>query len=252
LIDPSLYTRPVALDRKLHQTARYKPAGVRFDRTAGLNALFVTMVEFVDASRDYPIVFIDGGTGTDGQREVAPIAVLGLNKGENLMLRSDGGWDAQYVPAVLRAYPWGLARTEDDQLLMVIDEDARALGPTDSGGEPLFDEVGEPTPALEERRQFLEQLETEVHRTRLLGRRLLELELLQSKRFDATLPDGSKLSVDGFLALDEERFAALPESTVVELFKSGLLGALYAHQFSLGTFPLLLQRRLSRLTSGAA
>ena len=35
------------------------------------------------------------------------MAVLGLAKGENLMLRPDGGWAAQYVPAVMRAYPLG-------------------------------------------------------------------------------------------------------------------------------------------------
>jgi SapC len=252
LIDPSLFAEPVPLDRKLHQDARLKPSGLRFDRTAGMNAIFVTMVEFVDVSREYPIVFVDAGTGPEGQREVAPMAVLGLAKGENLMLRADGTWQAQYVPAVLRAYPFGLASTEDNQYMIVIDAKADALGDAGTQGERLFDDAGEPTPQLEERRQFLERLEGEVQRTRMLGRRLLDLGLLQSKRFDATLPDGSKVTVDGFLALDEERFEALPEATLIELFKSGVMGTVYAHHFSLGTFPLLLQRRLARLTTGAA
>lgn len=246
MIDPSLFAEPVALDRKLHLTARIKPSGPRFDRTAGMNALFVTMAEFVDASREYPIVFVEAGTSPDGQRDVAPMAVLGLAKGENLMLRADGGWDALYVPAVLRAYPFGLVGTGNDQLVMVVDAKAQALGDSETQGERLFDDAGEPTPQLVERREFLERLESEVQRTRLLGRRLLELNLLRSKRFDATLPDGTKITVDGFLALDEERFEALPDATMVELFKSGVMGMIYAHHFSLGTFPLLLQRRFTR------
>jgi SapC len=245
MIDPTLFAAPTAIDRVQHRSQRLKPQGVRFDRTAGMNALFIAAVEFIDASRDYPIVFIEAGQGDDGQREVAPVAVLGLQQGENLVLGSDGSWAARYVPALLRGYPFGMARAgAQGSYVVVIDERADALSATE--GEPLFDDKGEPTPMLEERRKFLEQLETEAQRTRLFGRSLLELDLLQPMRFDATLPDGRALTVDGFLTVDEKRLAALPVDKLAPLHQNGILALIFAHQFSLPLMRGLVERRVAR------
>jgi hypothetical protein len=209
-----------------------------------MNALFIAAVEFIDAARDYPIVFIEAGKGEDGQREVAPVAVLGLTQGENLMLGSDGAWAARYVPALLRGYPFGLARAGDNNYVVVIDDKADAL--TTGDGQALFDEQGQPTPMLDERRKFLEQLEAEAQRTRLFGRSLLELELLQPMRFDATLPDGRNLTVDGFLTLDDKRFAELPADKLMQLHKNGVLALIHAHQGSLQLMRGLVERRVAR------
>lgn len=244
MIDPNLFKDPQPLDRTQHRGQRLKARGTRFDRTAGMNAIFLTAIEFIDAARDYPIVFIEAGKGGDGKREVAPMAVLGLAQGENLMLEPDGSWGARYVPALLQGYPFGLARSEGDSYLVVVDAKAEALDPAE--GELLFDDQGKPTPMLEERRKLLEQIEREAERTRLFGRALIEMELLQPMRFDATLPDGNKLSVDGFLAMDEKKFGALPPHKLAELHKSGMLAMLYAHQFSLRNMRLLVEKRLAR------
>lgn len=244
MIDPVLFGAPVALDRVQHRAQRLHTPNVRFDRTAGMNSLFLAAVEFIDASRDYPIVFIEAGQGDDGQREVAPVAVLGLTQGENLMLNDDGSWAARYVPALLRGYPIGLARTDAQNYVVVIDAKAQALSASD--GELLFNDTGEPTPMLEERRKFVEQLENEAQRTRLLGRSLLELELLQPMRFEATLPDGQQLSVDGFLTVDEKRFSELADDKLMQLHKNGVLALVHAHQFSLGLMRALVERRVAR------
>ena len=244
MIDPILFKQAEALDRVKHRNQRVKPSGIRHDRTAGMNALFITAVEFGDVCRDYPIVFVEAGQSTEGQREVAPMAVLGLQQGENLMLGADGTWAARYTPAMLRAYPLGLAQVGADNYAVCIDAQADAL--SDSVGERLFNEAGEPTAYLEGQRKFVEEIEREAQRTRLLGRRLLELELLRSMRFDATLPDGQTLAVEGFLAIDEEKLAALPDATVVDLHKTGVLSLIHAHQISLGLMRVLVERRLAQ------
>jgi hypothetical protein len=245
MIDPTLFAAPLALDRVQHRAQRLKPQGVRFDRTAGMNALFVAAVEFIDAARDYPIVFIEAGQAEDGKREVAPVAVLGLAPGENLMLGDDGAWAARYVPALLRGYPFGLARAgTQSNYVVVVDGQADAL--SDSDGERLFDDEGAPTPMLEERRKFVEQLEAEAQRTRLLGRNLLELELLQPMRFDATLPDGRSLTVDGFLTVDEKKFGELPADKLLSLHKNGILALIHAHLASLQLMRGLVERRVAR------
>ena len=244
MIDPTLFADPQALDRVQHRTLCLKPSATRYDRTAGMNALFITAVEFGDVCREYPIVFVDAGKGDDGQREVAPMAVLGLEPGENLMLGADGGWAARYTPALLRGYPLGLARIDDNSYTLYFDSKADAMSPDE--GERLFDDAGQPTPWLAERLRFLEEIEREVQRTRQFGRRLLELELLRPMRFDATTPDGGTLSVDGFLALDEEKLAALTAATVYDLHRSGVLSLIHAHQISLGLMRALVERRVAR------
>lgn len=249
MIDATLFASPVPLDRVQHRGKRLKAHGPRFDRTAAMNALFVTAVEFIDAARDYPIVFVEAGQGADGKRDVAPMAVLGLTQGENLMLQADGSWAARYVPALLRGYPLGLARAEEGRYVVVIDGAADAL--SDDAGDPLFDAAGQPTPQLEERRKFLEQIEAEAERTRLFGRALIELELLQPMRFEATLPDGQKLTVDGFLAVDEARLQALPVERLQALHANGVLAMIYAHRFSLGLMRALVERRAARAPATA-
>ena len=246
MIDPNLFSDPQALDRVQHRTVRLDAGRVRFDRTAGMNALFITAVEFGDICREYPIVFVDAGKGPDGEPEVAPMAVLGLKLGENLMLGADGTWGARYVPAILRAYPLAVVPVDATSYAVCIDAKADLAAET---GERLFDDAGEPTAFLTERRGFVEEIEREAQRTRLLGRRLIELELLRSMRFDATLPDGNQLTVDGFLALDDQKLAALPDATVVELHRTGVLGLINAHQISLGLMRALVERRLASVTT---
>jgi hypothetical protein len=244
MIDPTLFAEPQALDRVQHRKLRLKANVTHHDRTAGMNALFITAVEFGDVCREYPIVFVDAGTTADGQRDVAPMAVLGLAQGENLMLGADGAWAARYTPALLRGYPLGVAPLQGQNYAVCVD--AKGGGLSAEAGERLFDDGGAPTPFLEERRQFVEEIEREAQRTRLFGRRLLELELLRAMRFDATLPDGDKISVDGFLAIDEEKLTALPEATVFDLHRSGVLSLIHAHQISLGLMRALVERRLAR------
>lgn len=243
MIDPILFLEPQALDRVQHRQMRLKPSATRYDRTAEMNALFITAVEFGDVCREYPIVFVEAGQ-QNGQRDVAPMAVLGLEQGENLMLGADGSWAARYTPAILRGYPMGLARVDDSNYALCVDAKSGALSADE--GERLFTDEGDPTPFLDEHRKFVEQIEAEAERTRLVGRRLVELDLLRSMRFDATLPDGKQITVDGFLALDEEKFAALPQATVLELHRNGLLALIHAHQISLGLMRALVERRLAR------
>ena len=244
MIDPNLFAEPVALDREKHRGLRVRSGGPDFARTAAMNALFITAVEFGDVCKDYAIVFVGAGTNPDGKADVAPMAVLGLAPGENLMLQADGSWAAHYVPAMLRAYPLGLARVDDKSYTLCIDAQSTLL--SSDQGQALFTIDGQPSPFLDESRRFLEQLEAEVQRTRLLCQRLLELELLQNMRFDATLPDGSKVSAEGFFAIDEKKLAELPDATVVELHRNGMLGLVHAQQISMSHMRRLVERRVER------
>jgi len=250
LINPQLHKRPVALDREKHRHLKLRADASNLLATAGLNSFFLTAAEFVDACREYPILFLSAGVDAEGREQVAPVAVFGVSPGENLFLRADGRWDAHYVPAMLRAYPFTMARIDAEQYAVCLDEGWDGLSQDE--GRPLFDEQGQPTPMLTEVRKFIEQIELETERTRLAGQRLMELKLLQPKRFDATLPDGTPLGIDGFLAADEERMASLSDAEALEVQRSGLLALLHAHQISMGNMRRLIERKAATMTDGAA
>lgn len=247
MIDSNLHKTPVALDREQHRKLRLTATAPAYARTAGLNALFVTAAEFRDVCREYAIVFVRAGTNPQTQQpEIAPMAVLGLAQGENLMLE-DGGqrWGASYVPAVLRAYPFGLAQVDTDRYAVCFDSSFEGLS-SEGEGRALFEADGKPTSFLTETQKFVESIETETQRTRHFCQRLLQLGLLNGMRFDATLPEGHKITVDGFLAVDDKKLSELPDATVVELHRNGLLGLIHAHQISLGHMRRLVERRLAR------
>ena len=244
MINPELHKQPAGLDREKHRHWKLRADRSNLRATAGLNSFFLTTAEFGDACREYPILFLQAAAGADGKPQVAPVAVFGVTPGENLFLGEGNDWAADYVPAMLRAYPFTMARVGVDQFAMVIDEGWEGFSTEE--GRPLFDDQGEPTPLLLDLRKFVEQIEVEIERTRLAGIRLLELQLLLPKRFDATLADGETIVVDGFLAVDEERLAKLSDAEALELQRSGLLGLLHAHLISLGNMRRLLDRRTRR------
>ena len=248
MIHHGLHRDPVPLDREQHRALRIdRAAQSNFSPMSGLNAYFLNAVEFADACREYPIVFIPAGKPEPGKKpEVAPVAVFGLAQGENLVL--DGNrWVADYIPAQLRAYPFALARIDAQQYTVVVDRSWHGLSEgTDGPGTALFEADGRPSSYLQEMQKYLETLELELRRTQQFCARLVELDLVQEMRFDATLPDGNKLRVDGFLSVDDNKLKALPDAVVLELFRNGMLALVNLQQASLGHMRRLVDRRIGR------
>jgi len=250
VINPELHKKPMALDRVAHKDLRIQREMSALEGSANkLNAFFITAAEFSDACKEYPIFFLRAGKDPEGRELCAPVTVFGMLKGENLFLRH-GRWNARYVPALLRCYPFAMAPTPDQQFVVCFDE----ANPVFSyeKGERLFQENGEPTPYLEDVRKFVEKVEVEVDRTKVAGRMLMEKKLLIDKRFDATLPDGKPMSVDGFMAVDEERLQNLTDEEILELQKSGLLALLHFHMCSMGNMGFLLQTHAEVAAASAA
>jgi hypothetical protein len=249
MINPELHKKPVVLDREKHRQLKLRMSPNPVQAAAGLNAFFVTAPEFGDVCKEYPLLFLRAGNDAQGRPQAAPVAVFGLSPGENLFMHQ-GAWQGRYTPAMLRVYPFAMARVDDRQHVLCIDEHWHGFSTTE--GQPLFEADGTSTPYLTELHKFVEQIEADVERTRLCVQRYLELDLLRDKRFDATLPDGTPLSVDGFMAVDEEKLAALGDADLLQLQRSGLLGLLHAHMISLSNMGALVTRRLQAQAAAAA
>ena len=245
MIVTNLHKEPIALDTVLHRDLRLKNELNAIPRLAPFTSFMVSVSEFADAALSFPILFVRAAPDALGKDTVAPVAVFGMKPGENLFVTTDGKWDAGYVPAMLRAYPFTMARIEgSDRWAIVFDNTWEGMSRTE--GVPLFNEQGEATELLNGIHKFVQDLETDLERTRQACAALLEMKLLKPMRFDATLASGESLSVDGFMTVDEEALAKLPDAQIAQMYRNGLLGLLQIHMLSLNNMRRLLDRRLAQ------
>ena len=240
----AFYKTPALLDRTRHAGKRLLPLDASV--AAGVNVLFCTFGEFVEAGKEYPIVFVNGGGTENGGPKLTPVLLLGLSEGENLFVEG-GEWVGRYVPAGVRCYPLGLTRVaradgNGNELSVVIDESYPGLvdGPE---GELLLQANGEPTEALNNAVKLLEAFDGEAQRTPMFCEKLRELDLLKGMRAEGTLVDGETFGIEGFLVVDEEKLRALTDAQVLELHRNGVLPLIYAHLGSLTCLQRLTDRK---------
>jgi SapC len=238
--NPPMYGELAPLDREAHKNLKLDTAKAVVGQVADQNSVFLAAVEFADACREYPIVFVRAGEGADGKPQIAPLAVLGLKPGSNLFIDGDK-WTGNYVPAYVRRYPFAMARLDGNANTLAVCIDSKWAGFNEATGEALFKD-GEPTEFLQNARAFLENFEQEAERTRLICNLLVELDLLQDMRFEATLPGGEKLDVEGFLAVDEKKYSELPDDKVLQLHRNGLIALIEMHRLSMTNMNRLAAR----------
>lgn len=229
---PLFYRDPQPLSSTAHAAWRLKDGDVAF----AAEAAFVPLVigELAAAARCYPVVF----AGEDAQ----PIAVLGLER-RNLFVE-DGRWapDA-YVPAYVRRHPFGFMATVDpDGFALAIDGRSDRLTREGGEGAPLF-ENGAPSAVTRQALAFCNAFQAEAVATRDFADALRAQDLLIDRRADATLPDGRRMGLDGFQIVDAQKFAALPDTAVLDWHAKGWLALANAHLTSLERFAALLDRQ---------
>jgi len=229
--NPPMYGELAPLDREAHKNLKLDTAKAVVSCVADQNSVFLAAIEFGDACKEFPIVFVRAGEGAEGKQQVAPLAVLGLKPGSNLFVEGDK-WTANYVPAYVRRYPFAMARLDGNANNLAVCYDSKWVGFNEETGEALFSN-GEPTEFLLNARSFLENFEQEAERTRLICNLLVELDLLQEMRFEATLPGGEKIDVEGFLAVDEKKYSELPDDKVLQLHRNGLIALIEMHRLSM-------------------
>ena len=124
------------------------------------HAIPLTVDEFVQAQRSFPIVFSSGDNPL-------PLALMGLNEGVNTFVDDKGKvTEPVYLPAYVRRYPFMLARLQQDstELSLMFDPTSDAVGEFDEG-ELLFDDAGQPSEATKRILEFCEHFEQAAQRT---------------------------------------------------------------------------------------
>ena len=228
------YKNPVPLNKKDHKDKKISAEGRTFSFAANTNSVILAGVEFSEAAKEYPIVFAQAG------EHVVPVALLGLRNEENLYVNDAGGWDARYIPAFVRRYPFVLAETgESGQRAVCIDE--AYPGFSDETGEPLFKD-DETTPILQQALDFLEEYQKQYVRTEAFVARLRENDLLMALNAKVDMVDGQQFGLSGLLAVDERKLLQLGDEQALALFRSGELSWIYCHLMSMGCMGQLVER----------
>lgn len=234
---PQFYKTVVPLNVERHgQLHIDAAAGYGFAREA--TSVFLTAVEFNRAALEYPIVFLEEGENLN------PVALLGIPGGENQFVREDGTWEADYIPAYVRRYPFIPATMgANTELTICIDEGAAIL--SRESGQPLFEE-GRNTVFLNNCITLLQDYQAHVNRTAEFSSSLKSLNLLKPMKADLK-NDGAGATIKGFLVVDKVRLKALRPKQLSSLVKKDEMDLIYAHLLSLANF-----RKLASVLQGRA
>ncbi|MEM1194857.1 MAG: SapC family protein [Pseudomonadota bacterium] len=207
---------------------------------AETHAIPLTVDEFVDAQRNYPIVF------TAGENPL-PIALFGLNEGVNTFIGDDGKMVADvYVPAYIRRYPFILAKLQQgsDDMSLCFDPTAGVIA-KQKNGQSLFTEAGEPTDYTKGVLDFCQKFEESGQRTRAFLEELKKLDILMDGEIAITRSDApdKPFVYRGFRMVDENKLRELPVETLEALNKNGMIMLIHAHLFSMNLMRRLFERQ---------
>lgn len=168
------------------------------------------------------------------------LALTGLEHGRNLFVDTDGHWTGNYLPAVLRTWPFRLLTEYDDEGARPVAVHQPALSL--SKGESLFDDQGKEMPWLQAVLQELVALDAAAATTSDIVASLDAAGVLHERTLQVILPGGRQMELTGFLSVDEAKLNALDEVQAGELHRKGALALAYLHLLSLRRFRPLMER----------
>jgi SapC len=227
---PLFYKDLVPLNSNEHGSWKTKPLTTA-SFMEGQHAIPLTVEEFVQASRHYPIIFSDSEVPV-------PLALMGLNEGVNTFMDDDGQFNTPvYIPAYIRRYPYMLARLQQDkeELSLCFDPTAGALGEfkEDKETNALFEDA-KPTEHTQQILKFCENFEEAGARTQAFMDELVKSGLLMDGEVSIQQENVEKPFVyRGFKMINEEKLRELRGDELRKMNQSGMLPLIHAHLFSL-------------------
>lgn len=211
-------------------------ANNKYGFSRNVNSVPLMAVEFPEAADEYAIVFAANG------EDVVPLVILGARAQENLYLGADDQWQAKYIPAFVRRYPFVFSTSDDGQTFtMCVDEAFPGLNYL-GRGQALFTSEGKPSAYTEGVLKFLQEYRNQFLRTQAFCRKLKQLDLFEPMQAQFTLGSGEKMSLTGFMMVDRKKLKALSGDALLDLAQTDELELLYLHIHSMRNFSRLKDR----------
>jgi len=208
-----------------------------------INQVLIFPTEFDDIQREYPIFLRKDANG-----EYQAVALLGLDRDENLFL-DESGWQARYVPAVQQRGPFSIALQDrpgaEPEPMIHIDLDHPRVSRTE--GEPLFLPAGGNTPYLQHVARVLGAIYDGLEVSKPLFGALEELSLIEPVAVEIKLSDREAYDLPDVFTIAHDRLANLQGADLERLHQSGLLRAAYAVISSMGNVARLIELKNRKL-----
>jgi SapC len=209
-----------------------------------VNSVPLMAVEFPHAATEYAIVFAGDG------EKLMPAVILGVRDTENLFVSKKNVWDARYIPAFVRRYPFVFSASPDGKRLILCLDEAFAGLRHDGSGQRLFGDDGKPTEYVDNILKFLQEFQTQFVRTQAFCANLRDLDILEPMQAQVELGSGEKFALGGFMAVNRSKLKALSGDTLAKLAQTDELELLYLHLQSMRNFTGL-KDRLATSESGS-
>lgn len=199
--------------------------------------------EFVDVQREYPIFFRkDPQTG-----EYQSVALLGLEKGENLFL--DGtDWNASYIPAIMARGPFMIGFQEQEvdgelrkEAVIHVDLDNPRVSETE--GEPAFLPHGGNSPYLERVGSVLRRIYDGMEANKQMFAAFEAMKLIEPMRVEFMLSETEQYAATHYYTVNQQKLAQLNGDSLEKLNKAGFLMCAFTVILSLGNVPKLIDMK---------
>ena len=225
------------LHREAHRLLKFNRTERDMNWVRGLITVNLAASEMPSAALAFPCVMTHSESG--GRL----LAITGLEQGRNLFVDDKGHWTSEYLPAVLRTWPFRLLDQEDAEGSRPIAVQREALSVTD--GDALFDDQGQEMPWLQGVMKELVALDAAEATTNAMVNALHAAGVLTERAVQAVLPNGRQMELTGFLSVDEHKLHALEDKVLADLHRQGALAMAYLHLLSLRKFKMLMDMAAS-------
>ena len=204
-----------------------------FNFVANTHIASIMVHEFSRASSIYPIVFLEDKE----QDQFRPVVLVGLEEGENLFVH-DNKWNASYVPAIVRRYPFALAQTgEEGRYTVCIDEKSEFVN--EEEGQALFGKDGEAGEVIERVKKYLTELQQMEQFTNEFCDYMKANNMFTPLNMKVRVGNEVK-NINGAYVINEERFNSLSDEKFLEFRERKYIPVTYAHLSSLAQIERLI------------
>jgi hypothetical protein len=205
------------------------------------HAIPITVDEFPQAQRHFPIVFSSGDSPV-------PLALMGLNEGINTFFDEEGtATEDFYVPAYVRRYPYLLAKldSKNDNMSLCFDPSSNLLGEFKDGN-ALFDKEGQPSEHTQNILQFCQRFEEAGQRTANFMEELKKHDLLMEGEVAIQRGDGGDAQpyvYRGFNMINQEKLREVRGDVLRTWNQNGMLPLIFAQLLSLDLMRVIFARQ---------
>lgn len=192
---------PVAVTPEQHKNLKVR-RDTGFAYAEKVHVVPIVLNEFADVASNCPIVFVKGETET--QLRVA--AMLGLEMEKNLFVK-DKEWLGTHIPMNLGRMPFSFVPLGDDGKALGAAIDTNSDMVSETEGEALFTDAGEPTDYFKQVNGFLSNLFQGELATQKFVEALAKHDLLREFKLQMTGEDGAQRELVGLFAPSAKKTA---------------------------------------------